>query len=172
MINGRPETINGRPLIDRPSPGRPRGAGQDGGASSRTTADGPADTCDPSTTGVVDQTSEATTGQSTGPGNQATVDIRTLAHLLPAARAARAALGNSGRSLSRDALADTMRGDGQGVSNARASVLLKILKAEGTQASATALSKHDPTRPIDWRTFHRAQARATSAEQYSLPLSL
>ncbi|MEU4641048.1 hypothetical protein [Micromonospora sp. NPDC023814] len=41
-------------------------------------------------------------------------------------------------------------------------------------ASATALSKHDPTRPIDWRTFHRAQARAKSAEVYSpsLPLSL
>ncbi|GAB3973494.1 hypothetical protein GCM10027615_36940 [Plantactinospora veratri] len=39
-------------------------------------------------------------------------------------------------------------------------------------ASATALSKHDPTRPIDWRTFHRAQARAKSAEQYSLPLAL
>jgi hypothetical protein len=34
-------------------------------------------------------------------------------------------------------------------------------------ASATALSKHEPTRPIDWRTFHRAQARAKSAEVYS-----
>ncbi|GAA0408499.1 hypothetical protein GCM10009541_59510 [Micromonospora gifhornensis] len=34
-------------------------------------------------------------------------------------------------------------------------------------ASATALSKHDPTRPIDWRTFQRAHARAKSAEQYS-----
>ncbi|MER5334147.1 hypothetical protein [Micromonospora sp. NPDC002717] len=39
-------------------------------------------------------------------------------------------------------------------------------------ASATALSKHDPTRPIDWRTFHRAQAGAKSAEAYSLPRSL
>ncbi|MFF4879410.1 hypothetical protein [Micromonospora sp. NPDC000668] len=38
-------------------------------------------------------------------------------------------------------------------------------------ASATALSKH-PTRPIDWRAFQRAQARAKSAEVYSRPLSL
>ncbi|NJC66639.1 hypothetical protein HC028_19300 [Planosporangium flavigriseum] len=33
-------------------------------------------------------------------------------------------------------------------------------------ASATALSKQDPTRPIDWRTFQRAQARAKSADAY------
>ena len=39
-------------------------------------------------------------------------------------------------------------------------------------ASATALSKHEPTRPIDWRTFQRAHARTKSAEQYSLPRSL
>jgi hypothetical protein len=53
-----------------------------------------------------------------------------VANLIPAARAARAALARDGRSLSRDNLADAMRDDGTGVSNARASLLLKILKAE------------------------------------------
>ena len=36
----------------------------------------------------------------------------------------------SGRSLSRDRLADRMREDGHGVSNARACLLVKILRAE------------------------------------------
>lgn len=58
------------------------------------------------------------------------VDIRTVAHLIPAARSARATLARNGRPLSRDNLADAMREDGNGVSNARASFLLKILKAE------------------------------------------
>jgi len=49
---------------------------------------------------------------------------------VPAARAARATLAADGRSLSRDNLADAMRDDGHGVSNERASLLLKILKAE------------------------------------------
>jgi hypothetical protein len=53
-----------------------------------------------------------------------------VAHLIPAARAARAALTADGRSLSRDNLADAMRNDGHGVSNERASLLVKILKAE------------------------------------------
>jgi hypothetical protein len=48
------------------------------------------------------------------------------------ARAARAALAASGRRLSRDALADRMREDGHAVSNARAGLLVKILKAEDT----------------------------------------
>ncbi|WP_431881646.1 hypothetical protein [Micromonospora chalcea] len=34
------------------------------------------------------------------------------------------------------------------------------------------MSKHEPTRPIDWRTFQRAHTRAKSAEQHSLSLSL
>ncbi|GLZ00671.1 DUF2637 domain-containing protein [Actinoplanes sp. NBRC 103695] len=63
------------------------------------------------------------------PGSS-TVEVRSMAQLIPAARAARAALANAGRSLSRDNLADAMRDDGHGVSNARASLLLKILKAE------------------------------------------
>ncbi len=57
---------------------------------------------------------------------------RTVADLLPAARAARVALGAKRRALSRDTLADRMRDDGHGVSNARASLLLKILEAEDT----------------------------------------
>jgi Protein of unknown function (DUF2637) len=71
------------------------------------------------------------TGRTDDPGDRAApVDIRTVAHLIPAARAARAALAAKGRSLSRDNLADVMRDDGHGVSNERASLLLKILKAE------------------------------------------
>ena len=60
----------------------------------------------------------------------AALDIRDVADLIPAARAARAALAATGRRLSRDALADRMRDDGQGVSSARVSLLVKILKAE------------------------------------------
>ena len=60
----------------------------------------------------------------------APLDIRTVAHLIPAARAARAALASDARSLSRDNLANAMRDDGHGVSNQRASLLLKVLKAE------------------------------------------
>jgi hypothetical protein len=56
--------------------------------------------------------------------------VRDVAHLIPAARAARDALKANGHTLSRDRLADRMRDDGTGVSNARASLLLKILKAE------------------------------------------
>jgi hypothetical protein len=57
-------------------------------------------------------------------------EVREVAHLIPAARAAHDALTATGRRLSRDALADRMREDGHGVSNARASLLMKILKAE------------------------------------------
>ena len=68
---------------------------------------------------------------SAGRGGTAS-DRRDVADLVPAARAARGALAATGRRLSRDALADRMREDGHGVSNARASLLLRILKAEGT----------------------------------------
>jgi hypothetical protein len=61
-----------------------------------------------------------------------------VADLIPAARAARAALAATGRGLSRDALAKRMRDDGHGVSNARASLLVKILKAEATTSSLDA----------------------------------
>ena len=108
----------------------------------------------PSATGQADQPAEATAStpgdaapRETGdPGDRATpVDIRTVAHLIPAARAARAALARDGRSLSRDALADAMREDGTGVSNERASLLLKILKAEAgvTPIAPTGTAAHD-----------------------------
>ncbi|WP_233527386.1 DUF2637 domain-containing protein [Micromonospora craniellae] len=95
----------------------------------------------PSATGPADPRAGASGGASqsgplgTGnPGDRtAAVGIRTVEHLIPAARAARAAraaLAAGGRSLSRDNLADAMREDGTGVSNERASLLLKILKAE------------------------------------------
>jgi hypothetical protein len=53
-----------------------------------------------------------------------------VAHLVPAARAARTTLTRDGRSLSRDNVADAMRDDGHGVSNERVSLPLKIVKAE------------------------------------------
>jgi hypothetical protein len=56
--------------------------------------------------------------------------VRDVARLIPAARAARDALAASGHTLSRDRLADRMRDDGHGVSNARASLLLRIPRAE------------------------------------------
>ena len=55
-------------------------------------------------------------------------DIRAVADPTAAARAARAAFAAEGRALSRDALAERMREDGHAVSNARASLLLKILR--------------------------------------------
>lgn len=58
------------------------------------------------------------------------IDVDVVARLIPAARAARSLLVSDGRSLSRDNLADAMRDDGHGVSNERASLLLKILKTE------------------------------------------
>jgi hypothetical protein len=66
------------------------------------------------------------------PGNRAAepLDIHTMAHLIPAGRAACATLASGGRSLSRDNLAGAIRDAGHGVSNERASRLLKILKAE------------------------------------------
>jgi hypothetical protein len=63
-------------------------------------------------------------------GPVAPVDVHTVAHLIPAARAARATLAATGVSLSLDHLAGVMRDEGHGVSNERASLLLKILKAE------------------------------------------
>ncbi|MDG4763334.1 DUF2637 domain-containing protein [Solwaraspora sp. WMMD406] len=71
-------------------------------------------------------------GRSSGPATAPVpVDVQPVAHLLPAARAAvREALAATGRPPSRDRLADALRDDGHGVSNERASLLLKILKAE------------------------------------------
>ncbi|MDG4773524.1 DUF2637 domain-containing protein [Solwaraspora sp. WMMD792] len=60
----------------------------------------------------------------------ASADARAVAHLLPAARAAGAALASAGRPLSRERLADALRKDGHGVSNERASLLMKVLRSE------------------------------------------
>ena len=85
----------------------------------------------PSVTESAGRPAENTQGERAGAGaHAAPVDIRTVVHLVPAARAARATLARDGRSLSRDNLADAMRDDGHGVSNERASLLLKILRAE------------------------------------------
>lgn len=69
---------------------------------------------------------------------------RDVAHLIPAARAARNALAASGHTLSRDRLANRMRHDGHGVSNERGSLLLKILKAEAnvTQLDPAPVATH------------------------------
>jgi hypothetical protein len=123
-------------------PGTVHRTGRDEPAPSRAVPGGRTNSSSPSATGTADRTAEPTTGISAGPctstqpapgapgDRPAPIDIRTVADLIPAARAARAALDLDGRSLSRDNLADAMREDGNGVSNARASLLLKILKAE------------------------------------------
>jgi ribosomal protein L12E/L44/L45/RPP1/RPP2 len=63
------------------------------------------------------------------------MDVREAAHLIPAARAACAALRAAGQPLSRDRLAAAMRDAGNAVSNARACLLLRILKAEENVAA-------------------------------------
>jgi hypothetical protein len=80
----------------------------------------------------------------TGGGGRggAVLDVRDVVDLIPAAPAAHAALTATGRRLSRDALADRMRDNGYGVSNARACFLVKILQAEN---GVTALRPLRPT---------------------------
>ena len=68
------------------------------------------------------------------------VEIDAVVDLLPAARAAHAALTASGQALSRDALAGRLRQDGHTVSNARLSLLLKALRTQpGTDDSGAAV---------------------------------
>lgn len=59
-----------------------------------------------------------------------------LDDLLPAARAAQAAIANDGRRVTREALAKRMRGDGHAVSNARVSALLRALSTDGVAGRA------------------------------------
>jgi hypothetical protein len=138
-------------------PGTVRRTGRDNAAPSGTVPGQRTDDRTPSATSPADRPADPTTGQPatqrdgaparTGdPGDRATPgDIRTVAHLIPAARAARATLGSDGRSLSRDNLATAMRDDGHSVSNARASLLLKILKAEQhVTAIGPATVRHHP----------------------------
>jgi hypothetical protein len=120
-----------------------RQTGRDDAASSGTVPAARTNTPAPSVTGPADRPAGHTPGERPDPGQRAAtgsgdpgdraaarLDIRTVAYLIPAARAARATLASDGRSLSRDNLADAMRDAGQGVSNERASLLLKILNAE------------------------------------------
>jgi hypothetical protein len=124
-------------------PGTVHRTGRDGRAPSGTVPGQGPGRADSSATGPANRPAAGTTDAPVAPGNPgqpatgrtggqaaAPADIRTVAHLVPAARAARAALARDGRSLSRDNLADAMRDDGTGVSNERASLLLKVLKAE------------------------------------------
>ncbi|PZG21153.1 hypothetical protein C1I95_08020 [Micromonospora craterilacus] len=134
-----------RTATDRPpDSGTIPQTGPDGGPSSGPATDERTDRPGSSTTGGADQ--------STGPASQsAAAQAGTVAHLLPAARSALATLAGSGRSLSRDALADAMRDNGHGVSNARASLLVKILKAEQdiSVAAAVAFRAADPVSQQD-----------------------
>ncbi len=126
-------------------PGTVQRTGRDDGQPSRIVPGEQVDGRNPSPTGTADRPTEPAAGTQATPGNPVApsaparptpgeppvpLDIRTVAHLLPAARAARATLARDGRSLSRDNLADAIRDDGNGVSNAHASLLLKILKAK------------------------------------------
>ncbi|MEN3611372.1 DUF2637 domain-containing protein [Plantactinospora sp. ZYX-F-223] len=123
-------------------------ADPDDGASSGLAADGRTGNFGPFVIRGTDHNGGAPPRRSTDRlDSTVTVEVRSVAHLIPAARAARAALTKSGRSLSRDALADVMRDDGHGVSNARASLLLKVLKAEESSrqgAEVTGATKRDP----------------------------
>jgi len=121
---------------ERPSADRPPAAGTvpqsspHSGPSAGLTADERTGLLGPSTTGGTNRAAGSTSGRSSDPASAPVpVDTRTVAHLLPAARAAGAALAATGLPLSRDRLADALR-DGRGVSNERVSLLLKILRAE------------------------------------------
>jgi Protein of unknown function (DUF2637) len=64
------------------------------------------------------------------PTNRRPENDPVVAALLPMARAAAAELESQGRHLSRHALTDTLRAQGCGISNARASALLRTLRSE------------------------------------------
>jgi hypothetical protein len=128
---------------DQRTAGTVHGSGRDDAVSSPTVRADRPDTALSSATGPADPAARteqaAQTRRADGAvlahtespaAGTAAVDIRTVERLIPAARAARTVLIGAGRSVSRDNLADAMRADGHGVSNARASLLLKILKAE------------------------------------------
>jgi hypothetical protein len=130
---GSPEAVRDdqRPSADGVAvPGTVPGTVRDEGApsgtvSSKRTTDDPSGTC------AANPVTDPPGHRVAVPGDRAvSADIQAVADLIPAAQAARAALNANGRSQSRDALADRMRQDGWALSNARASLLLKILKAE------------------------------------------
>jgi hypothetical protein len=120
-------TIPDRPAVPETVPGTVRDNQPPFGTAETTADPGCSSTAAPAT----GDTGPAGGGTLLGP--------RDVADLLPAARQARAALAAGGRTLSRDRLADRMREDGYGVSNARAGLLLKSLRAEGLAVLAEAL---------------------------------
>jgi len=138
-VPGVPGTVQqtGR---DEPPPSGTIHAGRT--VSTDSSATGPADPPASAATGTTGGAAEPGPARAGDPGQRvAPVDVRAVAHLVPAARAARAVLHRDGRSMSRDALAAAMREDGHGVSNERASLLLKILKADGMRGSSAAESR-------------------------------
>ncbi|MFY1637241.1 DUF2637 domain-containing protein [Solwaraspora sp. WMMB335] len=117
-----------RPLLPEAVPQ----TGPDSGPPSEPAADGRTGHLGPSATSGTGRSIGLASGRSSGPATAPVpVDVQPVAHLLPAARAAvREALASTGRPPSRDRLAGALRDDGHGVSNERASLLLKILRAE------------------------------------------
>ncbi|QOC94124.1 DUF2637 domain-containing protein [Micromonospora craniellae] len=117
-----------RPLVPETVPQ----IGSDSGPSAGPAPDRRAGLPGPSATSGTGRSVGLPSGRSSGRASAPVpVDVQPVAHLLPAARvAAREALAATGRPPSRDRLADALRDDGYGVSNERASLLLKILKAE------------------------------------------
>nr|WP_255500581.1 DUF2637 domain-containing protein [Micromonospora sp. Llam0] len=136
----------------------------DGGQPSVKVADGRSGRAGTAGVDAADRTDGLASGQPSGTDVRGeSTDARSLAHLLPAARVARAALAGMGRPLSRDALAETMRGDGHGVSNQRASLLLKILQTEDAIAVVEDVGRLDgQTRPIGDRGVPPRPAKALS----------
>jgi hypothetical protein len=134
-----------RPSVGGPAvPGTDREVGRDGQSSSGTVTAAGAAGGDVSGSGAPVRPGGGVSGRSSGPDTTEVMDVRSVAHLIPAARAARAALARDRRRLSRDALADAIRDNGIGVSNVRASLLLKILKAEEEATTIDSTSMPSP----------------------------
>jgi hypothetical protein len=110
-------TVPDGPIVPRTVPGTVRDNRPPSGTADTSAASGCPPAARPGTDGA-------------GPAGGAVLAVREVADLLSAARQARAALAAGGRSLSRDRLADRMREDGYAISNARAGLLLKVLRAE------------------------------------------
>jgi hypothetical protein len=117
-------TVPDGPPVRGTVPGTALASGVPSGTVPAAGTDGPA----PSATGADGQ--PAVPADAGPVGGAVPIDNGAVADLLPAARAAQATLAAGGRALSREALADRMRDDGHAVSNARASLLLNILRTE------------------------------------------
>ncbi|MFC0532806.1 DUF2637 domain-containing protein [Phytohabitans kaempferiae] len=112
------------PAVARP-PGAVNGDG-DGPVVTRLVPD-PESRSGTAGTGVRDRSAEPRRSDLFDPA-----EVTDVVHVLAAAAAARDALAAQGRPLTRTALTEQLRRDGHALSNARASLLVKILKAEVT----------------------------------------